>query len=356
MPAFHLESLQVNRRRGKLREALWREWCFARVLWRSFRWRLAVVIAALLGGGSLFRVCEGHEWARSVFYSWSLIFGQPPEIFPDSIPLRVAFFALPVIGLVFIIDGIVELAAVLRDRRRFEKGWCLAMASSMSGHIILVGLGRLGFRIYSMLRKLGESVVVIERTADSQFIDAVRRDGSPIILGDARNEDLLVEANIAAASALIIATNDDLANLEIALDARRLSPHMRIVLRMFDQNLADKVRDGFNIRLAMSQSAISAPTFAMTAIEPSIVNTFRVGDRLLVMQHWFAHPGGPLERKTIAEIGREYGFHVVERRPELAEPQLFPAPDTRILAGDKLLVQGPFETMLANRRRRLQLT
>ena len=46
---------------------------------------------------------------------------------------------------------------------------------------------------------------------------------------------------------LVIATNDDLANVEIALDARRLNPHIRVVLRMFDENIANKLRDAFHL-------------------------------------------------------------------------------------------------------------
>ena len=85
---------------------------------------------------------------------------------------------------------------------------------------------------------------------------------------------------------IILATDDDLANLEVALDARRINPGIRVVLRMFDQNMADKIRDGFNIYTAMSQSAISAPAFATAALDRAIVNSFMVNDALIVMQRW----------------------------------------------------------------------
>src|SRR6185436_21067444 len=95
------------------------------------------------------------------------------------------------------------------------------------------------------------------------------------------------------ARSIICATNNDLTNLEVALDARRLNPKVRVILRMFDQTMADKVRDGFNIRIAMSQAALSAPTFAMAAIDASIANTFVVHDELVVMQRWTVRPQGP---------------------------------------------------------------
>lgn len=57
---------------------------------------------------------------------------------------------------------------------------------------------------------------------------------------------------------------------------------LRVIIRLFDQNLADKARDGFNITTVMSQSAISAPTFVVAAVEESIVSSMVINDELLV--------------------------------------------------------------------------
>jgi hypothetical protein len=51
--------------------------------------------------------------------------------------------------------------------------------------------------------------------------------------------------NVKAASAIVCATDDDLANLNIALDARRFKPDIRVVIRLFDDDLVAKVRDTF---------------------------------------------------------------------------------------------------------------
>jgi Trk K+ transport system NAD-binding subunit len=225
------------------------------------------------------------------------------------------------------------------------------LADSMSGHIVLVGLGKLGFRTYTLLRELGEKLVVIERSAENQFLETVRRDGTPLFIGDARRHALLVDANVARAKSVVVATDDDLANLETALDARRIAPGVRVVLRMFDQNMADKIREGFNIHLAVSQSAISAPAFATAAIDPSIINSYMVGDRLVVTQRWAVLEGGPLEGRTVGDILAEHQFGVVEHRPVDGPSRLFPSPDTRLASGDRLIVQGPFEAIAALRKK-----
>ena len=322
--------------------------------WRQLCWRLGFIAAVLLGGGLMFRRFDPDRHLsliEATYNTWSLVFAQPIGGFPSSVPLRVMYFAVPVLGLTVIIEGIVELSMIVRDRRRYERSWCLMMASSMKDHIVLVGMGKLGYRTFRLLRRLGQSVVVIERDAACEFLDAVRTDGSALLIGDARHDRVLEEAGVAKARSIIIATNDDLANLEVALDARRMQPHIRVVLRMFDQNIADKVREGFDIQIAMSQSAMSAPAFALASIDRSIVSGYAVGDELVVMQRWSADAGGPFAGRTVGEAMSQIGLSVVEHAPHGGPRRLFPGPDVPIRPGDELLVQGPYEVLRRLRSR-----
>ncbi|MCG3127325.1 MAG: Glutathione-regulated potassium-efflux system protein KefC [Phycisphaerae bacterium] len=350
MPGLRIDSLKLPPpRRSPFLDRLWREWCFGRVVLRQFGVRFVVMAAVMLGGAALFVAYHGPPrptMAKALFYTWSLIFGEAPEAFPDALPLRVIFFVVPILGLTLIIEGIVDFAFTLRDRRRFEKNWCMNMAAAMSGHIVLIGLGRLGFRVYRLLRRLGESVVVIERDAECQFLDTVRADGSPLLIGDARREHLLEQANVAAARSIILASNDDLANLEVALDARRIHPTIRVVMRMFDQNMADKIREGFDIHIAVSQSALAAPTFAMAALDRTIVNSFAVDDELFIMLRWSISAGGPLCGRTVGEVSSDLRLGVVRYQSADGVQRIFPAPSTRLKEGDEVIVQGQYERLI----------
>ena len=337
---------------------MWREWCFFRVMVRHFRTRMILMILILLGGGTLFMIYEpekGHTLPLAIFYTWELIFAEIPEEFPSSYVLRAMFFILPVLGITVIIEGIIDFALMMRDRRRSERSWTTMLANSYKDHIVLVGCGRLGYRTFLLLRKMGEAVVVIERDEHNQFLEELRRDGSPIIIGDARREALLRDVNIEQARSIILATDDDMANLETALDARKLNPKIRVVLRMFDQNVADKVSTGFNIHLAMSQSFISAPSFALSALEPSIEHGFVISNRVLVMQRWLVRSEGPLNGRTVGEVVDTYGLNIVEHRPVGEEPILIPSLKTKLKAGDGVIVQGPFEVIAELKKQTLEL-
>lgn len=350
MYRLRIEDLKLPApRQGALFARFWREWCFVRVAFRHFRIRFLIMVFVLLIGGIAFQRLE-PEKNRSLLHSmycvWSLIFGQPPDEFPNSLVLQALFFLIPVIGLTVIIEGIVDLAVMIGDRRRCERNWCVMMASSMSDHIVLVGLGKLGYRVYRLLHRMGEPLAVIERNANNQFLDTVRRDGVPLFIGDARREAILEDAAIRKARSIVLAADDDLANLETALDARKINPKIRVVMRMFDQNMADKIRDGFNIHIAMSQSALSAPAFATAAAHGMIVNSFVVGNELVVVQRWAVEPSGPLAERSVGEIVEQHRVVVIEHQPPEGQNRLFPPPATRLKAGDEVLVQGTYQALI----------
>lgn len=223
------------------------------------------------------------------------------------------------------------------------------MALGSRNHVILVGLGRLGYRCWRLLHELGETVVVIERDSASPFLAAVRQAGAAVLVGDARSDELLAQANVADAKSIVLATDEDMSNLEAALDARRMNPSIRVVLRLFDQNLADKVREGFGIHIALSQSAVAAATFAMPAFDPSIVNSFVVDDELFVMQRWDVAEGSPLAGLSVGDIRDRHGFGVVKVTRGSADASVFPDPALRLAPGDRLLVQAPFAALAALR-------
>lgn len=356
MASYFSENLRVDPTSDQRRFAisrLWREWCFLRVVFYHFRIRALLMVLILAFGAWMFLLFEPEQVKsvpQAVYYTWSLVLGEPPEEFPRAPVIRLLFFLVPVLGLTVIVEGIIDFALMMRDRSRYEESWCRTMAMSMNKHIIVVGFGRLGFRTFRMLRALGQQVVVIERDPENQFLDEVRRDGSPFFIGDARREAILEDANLKRAKSVVVATNDDLANLEVALDARRIKPDIPVVLRMFDQNMADKIGEGFDIHMAMSQAAMSAPAFAAAAIEPDIVNSFVVDDYLVILQKWRVRTGDFLEGRTVAEIATQHPISIVERKAHGEDGRLFPTPDTKVAVGDELLIQGRYEVLHELRR------
>jgi Trk K+ transport system NAD-binding subunit len=194
------------------------------------------------------------------------------------------------------------------------------------------------------LLEFGQTVVAIEREPDKYFIPLVRERDVPVIIGDARQRELLRKAGIERASAVVCSTQDELANLDIALDARELHPDIKVVLRMFDETLASKVEKGFGIHTAFSMSALSAPAFAAAATRAHIDYSFYVGGTLLHVSQVNITNDSPLLGLTLETAEQQFDLTIVMHQAN-DELHLHPASEEVIAENDTLVVFATLDTL-----------
>jgi len=207
-----------------------------------------------------------------------------------------------------------------------------------SGHIIVCGLGNVGFRVVQELHRQGERVVVIERTRDSPLIPTARRLGVAVIVGDSTVAEVLRQAHTAKATAVVAATSNELVNLEIALLARELNPHQRVVLRMTDPNLAQTLREAANVRLAVSIPDLAAPAFLAALLGDRVRGVFLVAGRLLVaVEVVVTADDGLLAGQPVRGLAIDYGFVPVHLVGTDKAPRPQPL-NARLTAGECLTV------------------
>lgn len=152
-------------------------------------------------------------------------------------------------------------------------------------HVVVCGMGTVGYRIAEQLVELGAPLVGVELHEDSRFLAAARRRGVPVLVADVSLPETLRALNLPAARALIAATGDDITNLETALNARRLVPDLRIVLRLFEPDFAARVERTLGLHSARSVTALAAPAFAHAALGRRVLATFVVeGHALLIAE------------------------------------------------------------------------
>lgn len=153
----------------------------------------------------------------------------------------------------------------------------------MERPFLVCGFGVVGYRVVELLHRLGEKVVVVTEAAREEWREAAKHAGIEIHFGDARDSALLQRAGLLEASAVIAATDRDLVNLEIALDAKQVRPNLPVVLRLFDQNLARRLEGSFDVRRALAMSSLAAPAFAAAALGERVVASFVTGGERLVV-------------------------------------------------------------------------
>jgi voltage-gated potassium channel len=213
--------------------------------------------------------------------------------------------------------------------------------SSYHEHVIVCGLGKVGFRVVEEFLSIGQDVVAIESDERRGFNELVRGQNVPLIIGDARQAELLRSAGVARCLALVVVTNDDLTNLDIALTAREVRPDVHIVMRAFNDTLARKLEASFGIRTAFSTSAIAAPTFAAAALMRGVRHALHVGGRLLSTIDLTVREGGCLDGQALDAIEQRYNVTAIElRRFGSSDSDLRPSGELRLAAGDTLVVLG----------------
>jgi Trk K+ transport system NAD-binding subunit len=124
-------------------------------------------------------------------------------------------------------------------------------------HVIICGLGHVGFRVFELLSSLGMQITVIsDRTADDKR-DKAMASGCRYLEADAQSDSVLLDAGIREAHCIMALTDDDLANISIINDARRLNPAIRIIARMYDTELGAHIAREFRICNIFSTSSIA---------------------------------------------------------------------------------------------------
>ena len=205
-----------------------------------------------------------------------------------------------------------------------------------SGHIIVCGLGNIGFRVVEELRAQGEQVVVIEANPINPFIPTARRLGAAVLLGNASVGEVLRQAGVLTARAVVTATSSELLNLEIALLVREFAPRQRVVVRLADPHLALTLREAANVRLALAIPELSAPAFVASLYGSQLQSLFQVEGRVLTVYDLIVHAhDSTLLGMTLQALTAAYDFLPVQHLGADGNPRPL-RPETPLALGDRV--------------------
>jgi monovalent cation:H+ antiporter-2, CPA2 family len=104
----------------------------------------------------------------------------------------------------------------------------------LDGQVVLVGFGRVGSRIAKVLDVRGTPYVVAEQ--NRTLVETLRKNGIVAVSGNATDPAVLIQAHIANAAMLVVATPDTLNVRQMADTARALNPDIEILLRTHNED------------------------------------------------------------------------------------------------------------------------
>jgi Trk K+ transport system NAD-binding subunit len=262
---------------------------------------------------------------------------------------------LQVFGILLIIGGVTLSTVILAlitnalVSRRIEQSLGHGSIQGMDGHVVLVGLGAVGLRVLEGLRRQGRDVVVVERDETNRYVQHARGLGVPVVHGDATLGQTLRSVKVAEAGAVAILTSDDLVNLETGLAVRdelgeRWS-EVPVVLRVFDRSLGRQLQGTFNFNHVWSTEALASPWFVGAVLGLEILATFYVRNQPFLVARLEVDESGGLAGLAMQDLGARIRVVAIARGGD-GDLEYPPRRDTRLAAGDRAYLLGPYEELL----------
>jgi voltage-gated potassium channel len=312
-----MEKTGTRKIRSRMFSRGWKaSWRDTSLLLREFREPLLMFLVAIIGAGLLyyFLSWQVHEPAdspvESIYLVLTATFLQPLAGFPHAPVLQLFHFIMPLVGVGTLAHGLADFGVLFFNRQARGKEWEMAVASTFSNHIILVGLGHLGFRVASQLHDMEQDVVAIELSPSAELVAHTRKLDIPVLPGDGTKEDLLEGAGVRRARAIILCTQNDSLNLQMAVKARGMNPSIHVVIRIFDDDFAGALQKQFGFN-AISATGIASPVFAATAAGANITPPIMVEGNPLCFGTVEIQACSEVKGKTFHEMEQLYRISVV---------------------------------------------
>jgi voltage-gated potassium channel len=227
--------------------------------------------------------------------------------------------------------------------RQLQRRRLTRMLDTITNHFIICGYGRIGSTVARQFQRQRVPCVVIER--DPARLQAALEAGLLGVVADSGSEEVLVRVGIARARGLVAAVGTDAENVYTVLSARVLRPDLFIVGRAETDDATLKLKRAGADRV-ISPYQIGAVQMAQTALRPAVVDFVELATSSenleLAIEEVSIGADSPLVGQSIlsSNLRQRLGVIVVGIQRQDRSMEFNPSPETRIHAGDKLVVLG----------------
>ncbi len=220
------------------------------------------------------------------------------------------------------------------------------MARSLAGlnnHLIVCGYGRMGRFVCREFSRQGLEFVVIDSNAES-LVNFNLTGGIPVT-GDGTSDEVLKQAGVDRARALVAVLPSDADNLYITMSARLLNARLFIVARAESEEAEQKLLRAGADRV-VAPYAIGGSKVAQAVLRPTVMEFIELATRTehleLQLEQTEVQPGSQLvgASLTSSRIRSDLGLIVVAIKKQHGAMVYTPPPDTVMEAGDTLIALG----------------
>ncbi|MBR8837953.1 MAG: NAD-binding protein [Stigonema ocellatum SAG 48.90 = DSM 106950] len=303
---------------------------------------LTGLILAVIGSVVLKLNISGMSWQAAISAAIILLLGGYGDVFGGldttvPVPWWAQFICLVITA--FSLLFILSVLGLIADRILSSKFEFLQRRPPVpqAGHVVLVGLGRVGQRIATLLYELKQPFVCLTSTSEQRdFMPQV-----PLVC-DAIHKGLRA-VNLPHAASVIMVTDDQMLNLEVALMARdaalKINRKIDLVIRTQDQRFSDHLAGLIPDVRSFCAYALSAEAFVGAAFGENILSLFPLQNQTVLVTEYEIEANDTLDGKILAQVA--YGYGVVPifyHCQQEGDSKLMPSDDTRLHVGDRLVI------------------
>jgi voltage-gated potassium channel len=224
-------------------------------------------------------------------------------------------------------------------RRKLDKA-----VAKLQDHVILCGYGRIGEIVAEYLQQYGKRFIIIDKDPEAQ--ERLERSKHLFIMGDATEDEILKQAGIERASALIAATSPDANNIYLTLTARELNSKIKILSRAFEKKAEKRLLQAgankiiYPDRMGGMRLAFSLLRPAMIGFLDVLSQSFEEGE--IELEELTIGERCSLKGRSLkdAQIRPSFNLIVLAVRKPDGSTIFNPGGDTVLAAGDALLTIG----------------
>jgi Trk K+ transport system NAD-binding subunit len=200
-------------------------------------------------------------------------------------------------------------------------------------HAIIIGLGRVGQQVATLLQDFKQALVGISLNIE---FDPTRLPQIPVIVGNLR--EALAKANLSSAKSVVVITDDEILNLEVALMTKAINPNSHLVIRASSQRLSKHLTQLLPTAQVLSAYAVAAEAFAGAAFGENIINLFRLNNQTILVTEYQVEVNDTLSGRLLAEVAYGYGVVTILYQKPPNTATLMPGDDIRLAVGDRLVI------------------
>ncbi|MCD6422571.1 MAG: potassium channel protein [Elusimicrobia bacterium] len=276
------------------------------------------------------------------------------EVHPLSVQGQIFTIVLIVIGF-SVLAGLMgyfsslilagEIGIIMRRRKMKES------IKKLSNHHIICGLSPVGEAILEEFLKTKQKFVVVEKD-EVKFEMAQKNYGEFLyILGDATQDEVLIEAGIQRAKSILICLNEDSHSLYVVISAKSLNPKIKILVSVVEEDAFAKMKRA-GADYVISPQKIGGLRMASTVLRPNVVSFLDImlkeSEGEWRIEEVEVPEKSPFLNKTLAEsqISKNTGLVVIAMRKAKTGRFVYnPDASMRLEAKDKILVLGNQELL-----------